>query len=651
MKAENSIRLMKKIKNILFVQLPLLDHSMGYVQGNVPYAGATLAGYIRQRIGANYEIEQLPYMIANFASDMVILNYIENRQPDVIGFTTYLWNLERNLALAAAVKRSDASITVIFGGPEIAIGSAAFHEHHPYVDYFFCGEGEWFFSYFLNDEYKLKDFTSLINENTLVTQPASELTPPNAIIEPFTSGFLEPMPDNSIFLEMTRGCPYRCSYCYYSKNCFSVRELPFANLLSALDAYERVSEIYILSPTFDRSKDFTQKLKKLRAKNFGISLHTEMRADRIDAKTAKLLKEAGFNSMELGLQTLNDEVLKTVRRSSNPEAELNGMIHMKNADIDLKIGIIPGLPHETSESFNKTIERLARLGFAPNIELYPLMILPGTTIRDEADKEKVSYQNKPPYFYTGGWGMDFHEIQAFTKNLELETGFGQRIISLPHFSFDTENTGSPSLIKAVFFNGEDPAAWKNKRYHRYIETACFDFHITFNNTAVLTQGMIELFTTLPSENMYTFIFYGEPFFDEAKLISIADDFTTDTISARMAFFNSFKDSCPFRFFQLFKNIDNYSKAWNRYNFIDPILQMQSETAGHVLSFLRENDPNEHFLVAGKNLPNIVLEEIFTLYKDCPDMISFADGCAQKGFNEQNDLEYTETGFEFRCVRC
>ncbi|MDR3237382.1 MAG: radical SAM protein, partial [Spirochaetia bacterium] len=460
-------------KSILFIQLPLLDHTFGYVQGNFPYAGGAMMAYIHAHIGHDIKMELLPYMLANFASDMLILRYIKNSRPDIIAFTSYLWNLERNLRLAAAV-RSEAApgALIVMGGPEIAEGSAAFHARHDYIDFFVSGEGEWFFSHYLRGR-NLEPFSRTINGNLLITQSESALIPAGSIAEPFTLGFIEPMSDSSIFLEMTRGCPYRCSYCYYSKNCLFVREMPFDNLLKALED-KRLSEIYILSPTFDRSADFTQKLKALESRNTGVSLHTEMRSDRIDAKTAFSLKRAGFNSMEVGLQTLNEDVLKKIRRGSDPQAELRGMLFMRDAGIDLKIGIIPGLPGESPETFEKSINTLVELGFAQNIELYPLMILPGTRIREEADLLRVSYQKEPPYYYLDGWGTNQDDIRKLTVNLELDSGFGQEIASLPDFCLPE----SGELVKSIYFDGRLPASWAAEKYLEYIESACFDFHIT-----------------------------------------------------------------------------------------------------------------------------------------------------------------------------
>ncbi|MCP4130410.1 MAG: radical SAM protein, partial [bacterium] len=284
---------MKKTK-ILFIQLPLVDHSYGYIHGNIDYAPAALSGSIKHTFGDAVTVETLPFLLANFASDAVILRYIENIRPDIISFTSYLWNIERNLDLAAKIKEKISPITIVFGGSEINPGSIALRETRKEADYFVSGEGEWFFRELLSTQ-NLGPYTNTINNNNLVIQPADKLIPVQDIFEPYTGKRLNSMIDGSIFLELTRGCPYRCTYCYYSKNCAGVRELPFEYLTRAIEGNTRfagLKEIYILSPTFNKTKDFIENLKRLAKINRGknsIRLHTEMRAAGIDTKTARLL--------------------------------------------------------------------------------------------------------------------------------------------------------------------------------------------------------------------------------------------------------------------------------------------------------------------------------------------------------------------------
>ncbi len=634
-----------KEKSIMFIQLPLTDHAMGYIQGNVPYAGAVITAFIKTFISRDQHIEQLPYMLANFASDRIIVSYVVKRAPDIVCFTAYLWNAERSLRIAEMLKARMPSCTVLFGGPEIASGSAVFAEKRSCVDLFISGEGEWFFQLFLGGK-DSGPYIREINGNPLAVQPAGELLPAERIVEPFTAGFLEPMPDSSVFIEMTRGCPYRCSYCYYSRNCPGVRELPFSTLLKAMEQYERISEIYILSPAFDRSRDFISRLKILEKNNFGISLHTEMRADRIDRDTAGLLKRAGFNSMEVGLQTLNPDVLKRVRRNSDPEEEIRGMSFMKEAGIDLKIGIIPGLPGDSPESFHKTAERLVSLGFGENIELYPLMILPGTAIREEADALGISYQKKAPYFYLDGWGMNIGDIKAAADDLEISTGFGQSIISLPDFTLGDEG----ELVRAVSFDGRNEENWNPERYRNLTETACFDFHIVCSDEPVMLQGMERLLKGLPEDILYTFIFYSDVLYDEEPLEKMACFFMKDSILSRMDLFNSFRDGCTYRFFQIFTKTDSFRKARESYDFIEPVMLINDRNYRGAEAFLEEAGPEECFVLAGKELNGSRLRRIMDMYRNEPDMIAFETRSGMKKFAEVSGMELTETGFELRIVR-
>ncbi|HPJ42241.1 MAG TPA: hypothetical protein PLY21_07950, partial [Spirochaetota bacterium] len=76
---------------ILFIQLPLQDHSHGYINGNIDYAPAAISGFIAERFN-NISCITLPAVIANFGSDELIVKYILSVKPEYISFTSYLWN-------------------------------------------------------------------------------------------------------------------------------------------------------------------------------------------------------------------------------------------------------------------------------------------------------------------------------------------------------------------------------------------------------------------------------------------------------------------------------------------------------------------------------------------------------------------------------
>ncbi|MCU0846411.1 MAG: radical SAM protein [Spirochaetes bacterium] len=619
---------------ILFIQLPLTVHSCGYIAGNVEYASAVISGNLHARFGKKHEYESLPFILSSFASDSVILKYLENVRPDIIAFTSYLWNIERSLEIAEKIKSLNSEIKIIFGGPEINSGSAALQKKRGYIDSFVTGEGEWFFGRYLSG-LDLARYTKRLRGNHIIVQPEDELVPPGRIFDPLSGKRLSPMLDGSVFIELARGCPYRCAYCLYSKNYKIIREMPFKVLTDAV-TLEGVKEIYILSPAFNCTSGFTDRLKTLAGVNKGVALHSEMRAAGIDASTAGLLFDAGFRSMEVGLQTMNAGPLKEIGRNTDPEEELKGILLLKEKGLDLKIGIIPGLPGDTHDGFIKTIDRLIALGLGENIELYPLMLLPGTSLRERAVAEGIEFQHKPPYYYLGGWGMSFNEMVDITRYFEDATGFSHDEDILPDFS----SSESGGYCKGVRFNGDDPAEWDGRRYENIIDTNVFSFHIYFKHAPSATRGLRSLLRHLNDGGLFNIIFYTEEAINEKLIGEILIQTEKENLTRRLNVFGRWPDGLSVRIYHVYEN-PAISDITDEYAFIKPIY-MITETN---LSSLKVLDAEKSYLVAaglfGKSREKIIKSGIG------PESIAFEDEDESFEFYREKEYEYIKYPFSFR----
>ncbi len=627
-------------KTIIFIQLPLINHSYDYVQGNIEYAPAAMAGYIHTTISHEYTMYVLPSVLAQFGSDSVIIKYITAIKPDIVAFTSYLWNIERNMRIAQSVKSGDDHIQVLFGGPEINGGSVAFFEKREYIDYFVIGEGEWFFDRFLRGD-DLGACERSFNGNRVIIQPEDELVPSHRIFEPFTGRRLTPMLDGSMFFELTRGCPYRCAYCQYSKNYFRVRELPFDALVRALTvdaATLNLKELYILSPTLNTTGDFEKKLERLAGLKHGIRLHSEMRADGIDDRISRMLYNAGFRSMEVGLQTLNLNALRGSGRLSDPEKELRGMQCLLGAGIDLKIGLIPGLPGDDRMSFTSMVDILISRGLRENIELYPLMMLPGTAIRDRADREKINYSRKPPYYYHDGWGMSFDDIRSITGYVEDATGMSHVVRKIPDFNCHDGGL----YCRGVWFSGADEANWEISTYLEHIETSVFSFYITGAGARTIERGLPRLLHGMPDSVLFNIIFYTNELQDERALLPVMTDGEGDTLYRRIHIFHEWKDGCPVRYYQVFDSYRSYEKAKDSYALITPIFHVR---AGNCADLSLINDYEEYVLI-GKGCFNAVKREL-KKFADSAHTVAFEDESEQELFYTMTGYDYIRVPFRFR----
>lgn len=84
----------------------------------------------------------------------------------------------------------------------------------------------------------------------------------------------------------------------------------------------------------------------------------------LDEKYWNDLADAGFNRVSIGLQDFNEEVLKTVNRKPSrlPVEDIIAILGDRN--ISINMDFIYGLPHQTTESFAKTIDKA--IGLKPD---------------------------------------------------------------------------------------------------------------------------------------------------------------------------------------------------------------------------------------------------------------------------------------------
>ena len=110
---------------ILLVQLPIPPVGPEAIESNVPLAAAYLKLHARrQRLEQLYAVEILPAAPSNTLGDAGLVEEIIARGPWLVGFTCYLWNIERTLWIARQLKARRPEIQVLLGGPEITADNA-----------------------------------------------------------------------------------------------------------------------------------------------------------------------------------------------------------------------------------------------------------------------------------------------------------------------------------------------------------------------------------------------------------------------------------------------------------------------------------------------------------------------------------------------
>lgn len=111
----------------------------------------------------------------------------------------------------------------------------------------------------------------------------------------------------------------------------------------------------------------------------GIRLST--RPDYIDIAALNLLKEYGVTTVELGAQSLDDDVLKQAGRGHSVAEIGNAARLIKERGFTLGLQMMTGLPGDTPEKSINTAKKIIELG-ASNTRIYPTLVIKHTKLAD-----------------------------------------------------------------------------------------------------------------------------------------------------------------------------------------------------------------------------------------------------------------------------
>src|SRR5476651_809665 len=97
--------------------------------------------------------------MANLLCDRDLVTALAEREPWMVGFTCYLWNIERTLWIAQELKRLCPWVHIVLGGPEITADNSWVLES-PAYDFAVIGEGEQTFAQLLWRMRRCRSFPS-----------------------------------------------------------------------------------------------------------------------------------------------------------------------------------------------------------------------------------------------------------------------------------------------------------------------------------------------------------------------------------------------------------------------------------------------------------------------------------------------------------
>lgn len=118
-------------------------------------------------------------------------------------------------------------------------------------------------------------------------------------------------------------------------------------------------------------------------------LRCSTRPDYIDAEVLEILKAHGFHTVELGVQSIDDNVLLACRRGHTAKDTEHACALVKKSGLSLVCQMMIGLPSATVESEIKTARFIAETG-AEAVRVYPTVVFPKTELLSMCGREEYT---------------------------------------------------------------------------------------------------------------------------------------------------------------------------------------------------------------------------------------------------------------------
>ena len=289
------------------------------------------------------------------------VKYILQYNPDILGISIPTRRLYACKAITKAIKHFKPNLKIIVGGPHLNRFPKETMEWGT-VDFALTGFCENTFSQFIEtienngDLEKVPDLYYKKNKE-IISSPVGEKP---IILDDF------PFPDRSLIdlddyktaidkdkmttMYSSRGCPFRCIYCDVQEKSFHYRSAK-----KIVDEFEEIlklgiKEVYIFDDTFGvlRAR-IIEMCEEILKRGIKIKWSARARVYPFDDELAKLMKKAGCLRLHVGVESLDPEILKFMKKGITLPQIKNFFELCKKYKIETLAYFITGFPNEPKE--------------------------------------------------------------------------------------------------------------------------------------------------------------------------------------------------------------------------------------------------------------------------------------------------------------
>jgi radical SAM superfamily enzyme YgiQ (UPF0313 family) len=314
------------------------------------------------------------------------LEAIENFDPDLLGFSVYVWSTPCLVEVARRVGARSPRRTIVFGGPSArtaVFDLPPYGQAQDFVDAVVATEGETVF----REIARLPD----LSRAALATVSGLDLPVPGGwqhtgyraptallddIVSPYQLGIMDP--DSVAYLETFRGCPFSCTFCEWGASKDSKAVFSVDYLTRDLEAYAKLNSSAVFSvdaglnlnhKAFRNLWEAEKRVGALKNSSFWSEIYPSlMREEHLE-----FLSSVRAAYLGIGLQSNDPALLKTLERPFD-NRRLETVVRQVRDIANAEVQIIMGLPGDSRAGFRRTLDYARSLGVG--VRAYHTLVLP-----------------------------------------------------------------------------------------------------------------------------------------------------------------------------------------------------------------------------------------------------------------------------------
>ena len=333
-----------------------------------PFFMATAAAVIRN---AGYETK----IIDSVAGDIKLeetYKLISEFNPDLIFAESSTPSLSWDLEIFKKLKSLNPELILVSGGSQGVSMVPDFMKTHSLPDYWLGGEFDLSLLELIKAIESKSDLTSVpglisneVNNPPAIVEDVQKLPSPlygDLPVQNYSDPVCGlPAPVAQIWL--SRGCPYKCTFCVWPQVVFGNNKYRTRTLEKALDdieylIHERGCESFYFDDDTtnvgpNRMIELAEGIKKRGLDKYPWSMMA--RADCMNDKALEALKDAGLYSIKYGVESIAEALVDSCEKGTNLKKFRRAIEYTKELGIKLHLTFMFGIPEETEETIDETL--------------------------------------------------------------------------------------------------------------------------------------------------------------------------------------------------------------------------------------------------------------------------------------------------------